>query len=152
MGLDTSHDAFHGGYGSYLILRQSLMAAAGYRQTKEYPPTYEWDGDPDFDLPGNKTLWDRAAMGEVDLDEWPFDPVLYLWAHQDCDGVIPPAMAGRIAERIEELLPKLNDATLTFAPAWGVESPTGRSTTSMAIQFAKGLRTASDAGEEVVFA
>lgn len=152
MGLDTSHDAFHGGYGSYLILRESLMVAAGYRRTKEYPPTYEWDGDPDFDLPENKAIWDSAEMGEI--DEWPFDPVLFLWAHQDCDGIIKPVIAGQIADRISELLPKIHDATLTFAPAWAdpQREPAGRTTTTMALQFAQGLRTASLAGEEVVFA
>ena len=148
MGLDTTHDAFHGGYGSYLILRESLMVAAGYRRSKEYPPTYEWDGDPDFDLPENKAIWDQARMGEI--DEWPFDPVLFLWAHEDCDGIIKPLIAGQIADRIDELLPKIQVATLTFAPAWA-DSERGRTTSTMAIQFMSGLREASLAGEDVEF-
>jgi len=148
MGLDTTHDAFHGGYGSYLILRESLMVAAGYRRSKEYPPTYEWDGDPDFDLPENKAIWDQARMGEI--DEWPFDPVLFLWAHEDCDGIIKPLIAGQIADRIDELLPKIQAATLTFAPAWA-DSERGRTTSTMAIQFMSGLREASLAGEDVEF-
>jgi hypothetical protein len=151
MGLDTTHDAFHGGYGSYLILREALMHAAGYRQTKDYPPTFEWDGDPDFDLPENKEIWDSARFGEI--DNWPFDPVLFLWAHEDCEGVIRPVIAGQIADRIEDLLPKIHDATLIFAPAWAdpQREPAGRTTTTMAKQFMDGLREASRAGEEVEF-
>jgi len=150
MGLDTTHDAFHGGYGSYTTLREALLIAAGYKvDDKAYPPMCIWDDDTQ-DIDSTKPEWDRARLGEIDRDEWPWDPIIYLWAHEDCDGIIKPAMAGAIADRIEELLPKIQAATLTFAPAWA-DSTRGRTTTTMASQFLSGLREASLAGEDVEF-
>lgn len=159
MGLDTTHDAFHGGYAGFTIMREALLIAAGHRlDTEEYPPRCSWNGPPNVDDEnpaenGDRAAWNRAELGDIDRDEWPWDPVLYLWAHQDCDGIIKPAMAAAIADRLTELLPKIEEATKAFAPAWTMEArpADGRNTTALVERFAKGCRAAADAGENVEF-
>jgi hypothetical protein len=42
-------------------------------------------------------------------DSVPSDPLIYLIAHQDCEGVIAPAQAATLADRLEQLLPLLKD-------------------------------------------
>lgn len=77
---------------------------------------------------------DKNYQGEWDSPPGD-DPLLYLLAHSDCDGVIHPAQGIHIAARLEQLLPRLGDD-------W--EGSKTR-------QFIAGLHEAAKAGEDVDF-
>lgn len=139
MGLDTSHDAWHGAYGAFSRWRNKLAEVAGY-ELEEYgdygikgvkPPT-GWT---------EQTLFSRAHVDGY-WEEPPSDPLLILLAHSDCDGWIFPHHAGPLADRLAELLPLLPDEV------GGGHVRHWHETTQ---RFIDGLRKAADEGEVVVF-
>lgn len=140
MGLDTSHDCWHGAYSAFSRWRDKLAEVAGYgmqdptpeEQANGFSRQYvalEWSGIEEKNFQGE---WTRT----------PSDPLIVLIAHSDCDGVIHPAQAGPLANRLEELLPLLPDES------GGGHIGRWRDKTQ---QFIDGLRMASRLGEDVVF-
>jgi hypothetical protein len=103
MGLDTTHEAWHGAYSAFTRWRDQLATVAGYESAYLAATA---DGY------GRNTIlidWGHITQAQVD-GEWeatPADPLLVLIVHSDCDGVIHPAQAGPLADRLEELLPLL---------------------------------------------
>ena len=103
MGLDTSHGCWHGAYSAFTRWRNTLAEVAGYALWR-----VEYD-----DRVVRDTImidWGRLSRDNPDhlLGEWkttPDDPLIYLFMHQDCEGVIHPAQAAPLADRLEELLP-----------------------------------------------
>ena len=83
MGLDTTHDAFHGPYSYFMRFRENLMQAIGG------PPLRSMRG---FD--GDKP-WTE------ELQEHDLYPLLN---HSDCDGFLTPSECHRIVRGIETLL------------------------------------------------
>jgi hypothetical protein len=79
-------------------------------------------------------------MGEWDAT--PADPLMILFAHSDCDGVIHPEQATPLANRLEEMLPLLPDGE------GGGHVGNWREKTQ---KFIDGLRMAGAAGEDVEF-
>ena len=71
----------------------------------------------------------------------PDDPILWLLAHEDDRGTIPAAACAALAGRLEELAGKLTtlDEILDLNHA------------ATALRFARGLRAAVAAGEDVEF-
>jgi hypothetical protein len=107
MGLDTTHDAWHGPYGSFSRWRQSVAQAAGI--TSYQVPDSSGYMNTEYDHPE----WDdRLSLDEVQgkwkrkLDE----PLFYLIWHSDCDGYIKPKQAKLLAARLKELLPKMSES------------------------------------------
>ena len=90
MGLDTSHDAWHGSYGSFGIWRNQLAAVAGYKIIKV-------DGFNSVDIDWSN-FKPKNLAGE--WDETPSDPLLVLIVHSDCDGSIYPAQAKPLITRM----------------------------------------------------
>jgi hypothetical protein len=136
MGLDTSHDCWHGAYGAFARWRLAIAKAAGYPVTAGeggYGEDYvlPWD---EFEARNYQGEWDRVP-GD--------DPLLYLLAHSDCDGVIHPEHGAHVAARLEQLLPLLDGTTGN-----GHIQPHMRGTTE---QFIAGLLAAAAAGEDVEF-
>jgi len=137
MGLDTSHDAWHGAYSAFTRWRTELARAAGYtikRGHNGYPYAAE-------------IQWDRLAA-ENFMGEWervPEDPLIILLAHSDCDGEIKPEHAPWLADRLEQLLPALPDENTATGHIAGYG---WRGTTQ---RFIDGLRAAAAAGEAVDF-
>lgn len=132
MGLDTTHDCWHGSYGAFNRFRDALAEAAGYT-IKEYGRGYI---TVDLD-------WDRFEQKNF-YGEWdspPEDPLLILIVHSDCEGVISAAHAPFIATRLEQLAPKLSEEG-----AGHLYNPRAQ-----AMQFATGLREAASKGENVEF-
>ncbi len=142
MGLDTSHDCLTGAYSAFTRWRDELARAAGYpfleptedRQDRQHTSFFPYP-----DIP-----WEEFApknyQGEWDAQQ--ADPLVYLLVHSDCDGVIHPEQGLPLAARLEEL------ALLTD------ESKSGghiRSMKDKTLQFARGLRAAAAAGEDVEF-
>lgn len=85
MGLDTTHDCWHGAYSAFHRWRTKIAEVAGY------PPLDSMQG---FD-------------GERSWDEFQADPLAKLLHHSDCDGSIAAADCGPIADRLAELVPLL---------------------------------------------
>jgi hypothetical protein len=136
MGLDTTHDAWHGAYSAFSRWRNELARVAGYRLARD---------------PGGITTsvvlpWEDFTMANL-LGEWSSmpgdDPLLWLIIHSDCDGVIHPEQGTLIAARLEGLLPELDDTE-----ASGHIYPSMRAKTQV---FIDGLRAAAEAGEDVEF-
>lgn len=100
MGLDTSHDCWHGPYSAYGRWRNALAQAAGYGLVKTGPYKIEVP-----DLPYERFTLANAAG---DWGTVPEDPLLYLLVHSDCDGAIHPEQGRALATRLGELLPKLD--------------------------------------------
>ena len=88
MGLDTTHDCYHGSYTSFAKWREELSRAAGI--------TYYCGGR-------NRT----AAEIDGDWAEPPDDILYVLIDHADCDGHIHAEHCAPLADRLEGLLPKI---------------------------------------------
>lgn len=136
MGLDTSHDCWHGAYSAFTRWRNILAETAGYE-------VVVMDGY----IPQPKIVaaayWtDKNFQGEWP-DGPPEDPLLILLVHSDCDGVIKAAHAPFLADRLERLLPEIAEDL-----DGGGHVGFARETTQ---KFIDGLRAAADAGEDVDF-
>jgi hypothetical protein len=95
MGLDASHDCWHGPYSAFNDWRTALCAVAGY-------------GD----------LRSREGFGGV--LSWPEDDVLVaLLKHSDCDGDLSWKICNKLADRLEELLPAMQRKDVHGFPFYG---------------------------------
>jgi hypothetical protein len=93
----------------------------------------------------------EETIGTDLFGEWPEipcrhdgtpDPLIILIAHSDCEGEIQSKYCGPLADRLEELLPKLEGEDGGGHIGSYVEKTQ---------QFIKGLRLASKRGEKVGF-
>lgn len=122
MGLDTTHNCWHGAYSAYMRWRVNLL-----QQTGKFVLTLER-----FQYIGPQ-------------EEWPlYAPLAYLMKHSDCDGTIPLEWQIPLAECLERQIATYPDAE------WGGGHIRGgwHATTK---QFADGLRLAHSLGEEVEY-
>lgn len=141
MGLDTSHDCFRGAYSAFSRWRNAVAEAAGYMVIP-----IKW---PDMGYETDSVLIDWGHIEEKNYqgewDEIPSDPLIILIAHSDCDGEIKAAHAAPLADRLEEILPRLPDdeGAGHIAARGGYRGVTQK--------FIDGLRAAAAAGEPVDF-
>lgn len=149
MGLDTTHNCWHGAYSAFMRWRRELARVAGL------PPLDLMEG---FYAPlqgrGLPTLYHGMATREgdyfKDLDEslpinWEClkpSPLHILLHHSDFDGEIAWQECGPIADALEALLPKLPKVEA------GGHIGDWRDKTQ---QFIDGLREASKLRENVEF-
>ena len=130
MGLDTSHDCWHGSYGVFHRWRLKVAEIAGYGSLDN------WAGF------GGQWLWPGA-------DE---DPLVLLLHHSDCDGEIRWQDAAPIANRLVELLPALRRADWVAGVAAGSDERVAEFYHERTEHFIAGLRLASRRREDVEFA
>ena len=133
MGLDISHDAWQGSYNAFSRWRDFLAEKAGYELIPwptKYQPTIMIDWG---------HIEDKNYYG--DWDTPPNDPLIFLFAHSDCDGIIKPEHAALIADRLEEMLPVLDEP--------GVGHIDNYKTTTE--RFIRGARDAVNNGENLRF-
>lgn len=126
MGLDTTHDCFHGAYSRFHRFRNDIGIAAGF------PTVKGPDGLTVLALP-----WDAVDEEVVIEGYWkgqPPDIIYVLLMHSDCEGFIMPRHCEPLADRLEQLLPELDNET-----------------SEQAQQFINGLRDAAEAWEFVQF-
>ena len=84
MGLDTSHDCWHGSYSAFNTFRTAIARAAGI--------DYE-----DMEGVGGTTAWRTLKP----------DPIHILLTHSDCEGSISWKEAATLAKRLDALILKL---------------------------------------------
>lgn len=150
MGLDTSHDCWHGSYGGFREFREMVGRAAGlpYRLITnpesydhgKYTVDIDWDPYPDEALYGRwrktKPVWVRKG----DIYGVPIqDDVLYLIVHSDCEGQLRCGYLPKLKARLEEIEPKYDQLA-----AGTMDEKSLR-------RFIEGLETAIEAGEHVEF-
>jgi hypothetical protein len=147
MGLDTTHDAFHGAYSAFNRFRQMVCFVLG----GSFPPHYQYNEDftfkPEVDglLPRRTDLDENAIYFGVDLDEG--SGLYEFLCHSDCDGEISPEKCVKVADELEALLPKIeaidNGGVGHIAARGGYAGVTRK--------FIAGCREAAAAGEPLGF-
>lgn len=148
MGLDTTHDCWHGAYSAFMRWRSEIAKLAGM------PPLSLMEGfyaAGDHDDP---ILWARKGLGSetafTDVREslpikWEAlrpSALHTLLHHSDCEGDISWKDCGPIADELEKLLPKFPNADA------GGHIGNWRDKTQ---QFIIGLKLAASRKENVVF-
>lgn len=129
MGLDTTHDCWHGSYGSFAAWRNRLAIASGWSTTTEE----RRPGVESYVTPNREQYHDRNYQGW--WDEPPADPLTVLFVHSDCDGWIFHEHIGPLADALDKI-------DLTGEEEW-VDQRRGL--------FVAGLRRAESEGEIVEF-
>jgi len=157
MGLDTTHNCWHGPYSSFNRWREEIARVVGvplplmegFYRGSPCSQTMEWaaprDGGPRGGFEGTVLhSWISAVAPWLPVD-WRAlrpDPIHALLNHSDCEGEIPVEDCLPLAARLEEVADLLPDE-----PKWH----RGASARAKALQFAAGLREAAAAGEPVEF-
>lgn len=138
MGLDTSHDCWHGAYLAFMRWRNALELAAGI-------PQREFDGGHGYKWKAADIDWNSVTLAQLngEWDKWPDDPLMILIVHQDCEGKIAAVHCGPLADRLEQLLPKLAEMGNGGGHIGAYVDETK--------QFIAGLRAAAEAQEDVEF-
>lgn len=156
MGLDTTHNAWHGAYSAFMRWRKEIARAAGIPplelmegfftpQRKEsdsfgqIPTFYLGPRVDDLTASSIKRLEERLPIMWDSLKPSPLHELLY---HSDCDGEIPAESCGPIADALEALLPNM---------ATGDAGGHIGDWTKKTQQFIDGLRAAAAKGEPVGF-
>lgn len=138
MGLDTSHDCWHGSYGRFNSWRLAIAEALGWqideveygRRRYTIPP----DLLPDGFVAGRLGFFDEHMVTGEWGDITPEHPIIVLMGHSDCDGRIPARLTGPLAMALREIKDELPEE-------WH----------EMTQQFINGLARAADYGEDVSF-
>ena len=104
MGLDTTHNAWHGSYTGFTRWRTAVAIAAGWTMGADDYYTVPEDRIPDMPA---RDGYDNGVW----LGDWPeglpADPLDVLLVHSDCEGIIPWRFCQPIADRLTYLLPEL---------------------------------------------
>jgi len=122
MGLDITHGTWHGAYSAFHRWREKIAEVAGL------PPLELmegfWQGDDHYAGPFfmvRKSIYPTgeeigAKSFQSFINRLPIkweclkpDPLHHLLFHSDCDGELTYGQCGKIAKRLEELLPLLPD-------------------------------------------
>jgi hypothetical protein len=147
MGLDTSHNAWHGAYRAFMRWRMEIARIVGvplelmegfyYYSRMNVRILAEYDGE---NAESFLKLVDRNCP--IKWEALKPDPLHVLLVHSDCDGQIPPEDCALIADRLEQIIPEL--------PAGDAGGHIGnwRDKTQ---QFIDGCRAASAANESLDF-
>jgi len=143
MGLDTSHNCWHGAYSAFARFRQAIAKAVGiplslmegfYR-----PPEWAFEQL----TPGAKFEIDKMLQSlPLSWDLFKGDPILALLNHSDCQGDIPAEQCAPLAKRLREIAPLLKGQD-GGGHLGDIEAK--------AIQFAEGCELAASRGENVEF-
>lgn len=151
MGLDTSHDAWHGAYSAFMRWRQKVCELAGLPPLDLMEGFYQAIPGTQYQDPiywARKGLSDERAFEDlrqrlpIKWDCLKPSPLHKLLNHSDCDGEIAWEDCEPIAVELEKLLPLFPDGDA------GGHIGFWREKTA---QFIKGLRAAAKAKENLDF-
>lgn len=152
MGLDCSHDAFHGAYSAFNSFRQVICKAFG----GSFPP-HNFKGFKNGVITRDMLLGKEQPLDNnmiyfndpTDENTVEVPDGLYLFlTHSDCDGDISPELCIKVADDLEQLLPKIKAMTGTpwsgsIEHAGGYEEATKK--------FIDGCRLAARKNEPLLF-
>lgn len=162
MGLDTTHDAWHGGYGSFNHWRIWLA------EQFELPPLELMEGfyqrEDSEHYSTNCFTWVKKALEMRPDDEkrifykvekqlpikWSVlkkDPIHTLLNHSDCDGFISWRDCGKIQKRLEWILNKIPDTSEDKSP----EMDQNNRLRYLTKRFMDGCKLAFDKKEKLKF-
>lgn len=147
MGLDVSHDCWHGSYGSFNSFRQDIAKNIGVPlELMEgfYKEDYIENILKLANVDQNSMEYLETYLFQFLPIKWEslkYDPLHILLHHSDCDGTIEIADQIAIAERLEAIADQLSDGTGKIK----------RDMREKAKQFALGLREAFSFNEVVEF-
>jgi hypothetical protein len=134
MGLDTTHDCWHGPYSQFMRWRQWInhfvMEERGNAGDEAARKIARMGATP----AAIEKAWNDGHYEDQSV------PINVLMAHSDCDGDIPADVCGRLADALEALLDK-------HMPQRGIYDEQRPATE----RFIRGLRKAAAAGEAVIF-
>lgn len=156
MGLDCSHNAWHGAYSAFHRWRCKIAEVAGlppldlmegfYSPLMTGSPPTLYHGlntrDPAFGPDSRPYLAGIDERLPIKWDCLKPSPLYELLYHSDCDGEIPAESCAAIADALEALIPLLPEGE-----AWGHIGDWRQKTQ----QFVDGLRAAAAAGEPLDF-
>lgn len=133
MGLDTTHDCWHGPYSQFMRWRQWInhfvmeeRAGAGDEEARKISHM-------GATVQAIEKAWNDGHYEDQAV------PINVLMAHSDCDGDIPAAVCGPLADELERLLKHM--------PERGIYDEQRPATE----RFIRGLRRAAAANEDVEF-
>lgn len=114
MGLDVSHDCWHGAYSAFMRWRTKIAEVAGLPPLELmegfYHPNYFSDPFARFDgQPLSFHAQEIQRRLPIKWDALKPNPLHELLYHSDCDGSIHYKKARGIADELEKLLPLLPD-------------------------------------------
>lgn len=130
MGLDCSHDAFHGAYSAFNRFRQVVAKAMG----GSWPP----HDDPEKD--------DQSWYWGDGFSEETHSGLFLFMSHSDCDGEFTPEECKKVADDLEVLLPEIQK----YGAGDG-HILRGGGYLKVAKTFIRGCRKAYSANEELLF-
>ena len=149
MGLDCSHDAFHGAYSAFDRFRQTVARAMG----GSFPPHYVYGDD---NQPIRKGKFGLERDTSLDERQWYWGDgyttvthpgLCEFLSHSDCDGEISPEMCVKVADELEALLPEIE----RVAPADGGHIARDGGYVAVTKRFIGGCRAAAKAGTPLLF-
>jgi len=101
-------DNWNTSYGGFARMRDLIAEAAGFDRHTHYKGRFTpyslkgyWIDPYDFDIRMSGLPLDSIEEVEDDID--------YLLLHSDCDGILPPFAAGKVAARLSDLIYKIED-------------------------------------------
>ncbi len=136
MGLDTTHDCWHGAYSAFMRFRQAIAKCIGIDDLMKM----QGYGPNTVGIP-----W--ASL--------PYDPLHKLLYHSDCSGHLEVEDLIPIAERLEAIIHSLTTYDTLNEPVGHLAavdpSRHAYGTAGAAKRFAAGCRLAASLGERVEF-
>lgn len=99
MGLDTTHEAFHGAYSAFNRFRKAVLESIG----GSYPP------HENKELMDGYWYWSKDDNSQSKFSSETHKGLLEFLAHSDCDGEISPKMCKIVADELEEILPYIEE-------------------------------------------
>ncbi len=147
MGLDTTHNCWHGAYSAFSRFRNAIAEIAGI-------PLPLMDGFySSFPVAeSNLTPLDKEAAERlkrylpIKWETLRFDPATFLLNHSDCEGIIEDSKCRWLAIRLEEIAEMITPEHVERYGGGHLHD-----LKAQVLQFAKGCSDAYNAGENVEF-
>lgn len=133
MGLDITHDCWHGPYSQFMRWRQWLNLFIMMDRGKAGDEAALRISHMGATTAAIEKAWTDGHYEDQSV------PINVLMAHSDCDGEIAAETCGPLADALEALLPQM--------PERGIYDEQRPAT----LRFIRGLRKAAEAGESVRF-
>ena len=147
MGLDTSHNAFHGAYSAFNTFRQAVCRATG----GSFPPHWLVKNNEYVQKDSGRLEYDPNLDGDLvyfgsNVEEG--DGLYLFLTHSDCDGEFTPEECTKVADALEQWLPEIEKQTI--ANVGHIEARGGIGEVTRL--FIRGCREAADNDEPLIFA